>query len=38
VFPYLAIATLVAAALIAWLVVRHDPNAGAGEGATVSEA
>jgi amino acid transporter len=38
VFPYVAIATLVASALIAWLVVRHDPKAGAGEGATVSEA
>jgi amino acid transporter len=37
VFPYLAVATLVAAALIAWLVVRRDPQAGAGEGATLSE-
>jgi amino acid transporter len=38
VFPYVAVATLVASALIAWLVVRRDPQAGAGEGATVSEA
>lgn len=38
VFPYLALATLVASALIAWLVVRRDPEAGASEGATVSEA
>lgn len=36
VFPYLAVATLVGSALIAWLVVRRDPQAGAGEGAAVS--
>ena len=38
VFPYLAVATLVAAMVIAWLVVRRDPEAGAGEGAALSEA
>lgn len=38
VFPYLAVATLVAAMLIAWLVVRRDPEAGAGQGAALSEA
>jgi amino acid transporter len=38
VFPYLAVATLVASALIAWFVVRRDPRAGASEGAAVSEA
>ena len=38
VFPYLAVAILVASALIAWLVVRRDPQAGQREGAAVSEA
>jgi amino acid transporter len=37
-FPYLAVATLLASALIAWFVVRRDPRAGAGEGAAVPEA
>lgn len=38
VFPYLALATLVASAFIAWLVVRRDPEAGASEGTALSEA
>ncbi len=38
VFPYLAVAVLLASALIAWVVVREDPGAGAGEGAEVTEA
>jgi len=38
VFPYLAVAVLAAAAVAAWIVVRRNPSAGSGEGATFSEA
>ncbi|HXB16786.1 MAG TPA: APC family permease [Solirubrobacteraceae bacterium] len=37
VFPYLAVAILSAAGAIAWVVVRRDPQAGAGEGAPLKE-
>jgi len=37
-FPYLSLAVLVAAVIIAWYVVRRNPKAGAGEGQALSEA
>ncbi len=37
-FPYLSVAVLVAAAIIAWYVVRRNPQAGSSEGAAFSEA
>jgi hypothetical protein len=37
VFPYLAVALLVAAAVIGTYVVRRNPKAGAGEGPAFSE-
>ena len=37
VFPYLAVATLLAAVVIAIYVVRRNPRAGANEGAAFSE-
>jgi hypothetical protein len=33
VFPFIALALVAAAAVIAWLFVRRHPHAGAGEGA-----
>ncbi len=36
-FPYLAVAILAAAGAIAWLAVRRNPAAGAGEGSAFSE-
>ena len=36
-FPYLALAVLVAAGVIAWLTVRRHPSAGSGEGAAFAE-
>jgi len=38
VFPYLSVAILIAAAVIATYVVRRNPKAGATEGAALSEA
>jgi hypothetical protein len=38
IFPYLSVAILIAAALIAWYVVRRNPRAGASEPAALSEA
>jgi len=38
VFPFLAVAVLVAAAIAAWFVVRRNPRAGASEGAALPEA
>jgi hypothetical protein len=31
-FPYLALAIVAAAAVMAWLVVRRNPSTGSGEG------
>ncbi len=38
VFPYLAVAVLIAAAMIAWLTVRRHPSAGSGEGTAFADS
>jgi hypothetical protein len=37
-FPYIALAIVAAAAVIAYLTVRRHPDTGSGEGTTFSES